>query len=148
MPANPRKRAVLILVVGLGIFGVVNGIAWTPGIGGRNDKQPGMEIERYFGWPACYLAELWRSQEHVPLRLQWATPLSSPHVQMFFVYRTVGVLALVIDVVVALASIGLVIIIDRCQFRRPSTMLIICGMLLVVLIAGLVSFGERAGVYL
>src|SRR5437764_14062500 len=35
---------------------------WRPGIGGgRPARAPGTEVELYYGWPATYRAEWWRS---------------------------------------------------------------------------------------
>ena len=63
MSPELRKQIRNTVLVGLGAFVVINGCSWQPGYGGRNDRKPGMEVERYFGWPACFYADMWRAFE-------------------------------------------------------------------------------------
>jgi hypothetical protein len=49
------------------LFALLNLHSWQPGIGGHTDRVKGVpagsEIEHYYGWPACYRAELLRSDD-------------------------------------------------------------------------------------
>lgn len=62
-----RNYVRLPVLIALAVLYLLNFHCWTPGIGGRTDRDAngarpdGNEYEIYLGYPACYLAELWRT---------------------------------------------------------------------------------------
>jgi hypothetical protein len=63
-------------------------------------------MERSFGWPATYQAELWRSDDQALAdRILSSAPFYSPRGEMAVEYRVVGTPALALDVVFALLVI-------------------------------------------
>lgn len=102
-----RKQTRTVVLIGLGVFVVINGCSWQPGYGGRNDRKPGIEVERFFGWPACFYCDLWRSDESMRIE-PWGFALPLPIAsKMYFVYSRFGILPLLLDA--ALVTAGVVV---------------------------------------
>lgn len=62
-----RKTWFAILLATI-LLALANLHSWRPGIGARTDRINGLrpegsELELYYGWPACYQAELLRSDD-------------------------------------------------------------------------------------
>jgi hypothetical protein len=136
MPA--LRRAWLMLLAVAAVLFLLNWQCWKPGVGGAVGRSPpGTQLERYFGWPATYQAELWRSDDQALASriLAWA-PFYYPGNEMSLEYRVIGMEALGIDVAVALLVFLSVAVIMECALRR------VWGSLLVVLLAaaGLLLF--------
>jgi hypothetical protein len=52
----------LVLFAGAAVVFLLNWQCWQPGVGGAaGGGPPGTQLERFFGWPATYQVELWRS---------------------------------------------------------------------------------------
>lgn len=107
------------------VYAMLNLHAWRPGIGGRTDRksgaQPnGSELELYYGWPACYRAELLRSDDPgMGSRvLQTAPFYVPPYAEGWVSARHVGRLAIVLDTLFALFGIALVGLIVECGKRE------------------------------
>jgi hypothetical protein len=144
-----RKQVRAIILIGLGAFLFVNGCSWQPGSGGRHDRKPGMEMERYFGWPACFYVDLWRSDDRIdgiPLDYMWPLPITG---RMQFVYHSFGVVPLMIDAALVLAATGIAVIlcITVRHGRMPLWLAATCVLLAVVVLV-VFTFGEKASVYL
>ena len=120
-----------------------------PGYGGRNDRQPGMEVERYFGWPACFRAELWRSDH--PHQVNFVAyispiPLST---EMYFVYSSNRIIPFILDaiLVAALAAIcGLFVWAD--VGGRTENWMVVSGVFLAVVVWLIVQFADETIAYL
>lgn len=100
--------------IALAILYLVNFHCWTPGLGGRTDRDTngvrpqGNECEIYLGYPACYMAELWRSDSpdrtpsifasspFIPNPIGYTTP-----------YRYFSMVAVVLDLGFAVATLWL-----------------------------------------
>ena len=149
MSPELRKQIRNIVLFGLAVFVLINGCSWQPGYGGRNDRKPGMEVERYFGWPACYYCDLWQSDESlqaVPLGLATLIPMTN---KMYFAYCEFGLLPLLLDAVFVVAGIVVAVIVSVADHRgrmRPW-MVVLCAMLFLLAV-GIVRFGGVASVYL
>lgn len=99
MAASVRQDAKAMLIWGLIAFLAVNAFSWNPGWGGRHDKQPGRELERYFGWPACFYCDLWRSEHDHGINLALYFPPIPVSREMTFVYHSLSLVALLMNVV-------------------------------------------------
>jgi hypothetical protein len=142
-----RGTWLVLLVVGAVLF-LLNWQCWQPGVGGAVGGRPaGTYLERSFGWPATYQAELWRSDDQaLSSRILAAAPFYCPHDEMSFEYRAVGMRALAVNVAVGLLVCILVAVIMECVQRgawgsRPMALLTTTALLLLVLwaVSGSVS---------
>lgn len=100
---------------GLFLFVMINAFSWNPGYGGRNDRQPGQEIERYFGWPAVFYCDLWRS-DHTR---EYALPAYFPPIplsrEMSFVYCAWSAMAFALNAVTVACGTGIVLIVAKSE---------------------------------
>jgi hypothetical protein len=144
-----RRQIRNIALVGLGAFIVINGCSWRPGSGGRHDRKPGMEVERYFGWPACFYADLWRSDE--PMNVEpwdYAPPFPISR-QMYFVYHRARAVPLLLDAVLVVAVTAGVVILRTWEFHGRSTRRSVAVLVALVVVAwSIVRFGDATSVYL
>lgn len=134
----PWRTVAVVLLAGV----LVNACSWTPGYGGRRDQQPGMEVERYFGWPACFRAELWRSDHPHQVDVGAYVPPIPLSNEMSFVYARSGWLPLLLDValVAIAAALGLLISRKRSAASLPRAAVVLAALGgLLVLLAGLTS---------
>ncbi len=141
---NLHRGTWLAIVVSAVVLALLNLHAWRPGIGGRTDwdngEQPnGSELELYFGWPACYRAELLRSDDPgMGARVLKTAPFYvPPYADGWVSSRYVGWLAIVLDASFALLGLVLVAVIFECGQRerwnrRAITAALIVAILLVV----------------
>ena len=156
---SPRKYAVVsselqmrlktILAWALFSFILVNGCSWMPGYGGRHDRQPGMEVERYFGWPACFRAELWRSDHPHQVNDGAYIPPIPLSTEMYFVYSSNGLIPFILDaaLVAAVAAIcGLFVWAD--VRGRTASWMIFTGVFLAVVVWLIVQFADETSAYL
>lgn len=99
----------------LGVFGLsllLNLVCWSPGVGSSDGVNPpgrprGTEFEQFFGWPALYRAELWRSEDlGLFSRILRAAPFYSPAGEMTLQTRRCSIVAVLIDILVG-AILGL-----------------------------------------
>ena len=121
MPTKLGKQIRNIVFVGLGVFVLVNGCSWQPGYGDRNDRKPGMEVERYFGWPACFYADLWQSDEATEVEpWNYAPPLPITS-DMHYIYCSFGVVPLLLDIAIIVAAMGIAVVIKGTgKANRPG----------------------------
>ena len=149
MSAEFRKQLNRLIYGTVVLFIFINGCSWMPGYGGRNDRQPGMEVERYFGWPACFRAELWQSDhlhevnisEYIP-----PVPLSS---EMAFVYSSNALIPLLLDAVFAVSVTCLCVLLtwSICHARVTKRM-VASGLFLVMTAWLIVKFANVTNAYL
>lgn len=149
MSSELRKQIRTIVLIGVAVFVLLNGCSWQPGYGGRNDRKPGMEVERYFGWPACFYCDLWQSDESMRIEpLVFAPPLPITS-KMYFAYYQFGIVPLVLDAMLALAGIGVVATVAVAEHRgRWQRWMVVLGGTLVVLALLILAFGDSTSVYL
>jgi len=146
----------LAIAVATVVLGLLNLHAWRPGIGGRTDRingvQPdGSELELSYGWPACYRAELLRSDDPgMGTRVLATAPFYvPPYAEGWVSSRYVGRLAIVVDASMALLGVVLVGVIVECVQRERWTGRAIIAMLIMglLLAAGYLS-AETVSVHL
>ena len=149
MPTKLRKQIRNIVFIGLGVFVLVNGCSWQPGYGGRSDRKPGMEVERYFGWPACFYADLWQSDEATEVEpWNYAPPLPITS-DMHYIYCSFGVVPLLLDIAIIVAAMGIAVVIYRWHYRgKASVATIVLALVLGLVVATIVMFGDEVSVYL
>lgn len=96
------------------VFLLLNLVCWQPGIGGARSGPPAAELERYFGWPAQYRAELWHSDDVELLgRMLSRAPFYLPHGEITFQYRYVGWKAVAVNCLFAIFAMVLVGLINE-----------------------------------
>jgi hypothetical protein len=134
-----RLTWLLLLAVAVVLF-LVNWQCWRPGVGGAvGGRPPGTQLERFFGWPATYQAELWRSDDQeLASNILKSAPFYYPGDEMAMECREFGILALAIDIVFALVVLLAVAVIMECTLRkawgiRPAALVAGAGLLLLVL---------------
>jgi len=130
------------------IFLAVNAFSWSPGYGGRNDRQPGREVERYFGWPACFYCDLWRSDHDHQIALAAYFPPIPLTLEMGYVYSSWSLLGLVINVCVAGGLLGVCLLLIRMDEQGANSWLIGATCLLAGMSGVLILFGEEFSAYL
>jgi hypothetical protein len=131
------------------IFALMNLHAWRPGIGGRTDRKDGVqpkgsELELYYGWPACYRAELLRSDDpRMGMRVMRRAPFYvTPYSEGWVSARYERRLAILLDATMALLGLVFVAVAVECeQTRRWSpgatvTLLVIGSLLAAGYLAG------------
>jgi hypothetical protein len=148
-----RHKTWLFIATAAVIFALMNFHAWQPGIGGRSDRnngvQPdGSELELYYGWPACYRAELLRSDDSGMGRrvLQTAPFYVPPYAEGWISARYVSWLAVLLDTAMALLGLVFVAVVAECVQTerwppRAIVTILVIGLLLAAggLVAVLVS---------
>jgi hypothetical protein len=107
-----RSTFYMMAIVTAIIF-VINLHCWKPGIGDRTDNDEGKqvsgtEISLYFGWPAYYVAELWRSDESLQSELLKRAPFFLVPDSMWMADRYVSIFAMVIDITFLLSAVLLI----------------------------------------
>jgi hypothetical protein len=134
-----RVTWLLLFAVAVVLF-LLNWQCWQPGVGGAvAGRPPGTQLERFFGWPATYQAELWRSDDQaLASRILASAPFYYPRDEMSLEYRALGIEALAVDVAFALLVLVLVTVILKCVLRRvwgsrQVELLAGAGLLLLVL---------------
>ena len=126
--------------VAVGLFGLLNLHCWQPGIGGRTDlvggeRPEGSEIELYYGWPACYLAKLLRSDDpELSSKMLRSAPFVVPPSAMKPVARYASFPAAVLDACFALFAVTLIAIGSECSRRNHWPRLAVAAAALIVLL--------------
>jgi hypothetical protein len=126
---------------------------WQPGIGGRTDlvggeRPQGTELELFYGWPACYRAELLRSDDRaLSSRILKSAPFIRPSdLDMRVVARYRGWLPALLDVSFALAATALVALYSGKGRWNRATRSLAIGLLLFL--GAAYWFAERVEVHL
>src|SRR5262245_8193199 len=107
------RRSWFAIVVLAGIFLAANLRSWSLGVGGRTDivnveKPKGTELERFFGWPAYYRAELWRSDDQaLATKILREAPFYDPGKEMTEVIRRTSWQACLLNLVFAISALAL-----------------------------------------
>ena len=103
----------LILLALAAVLFLLNWQCWRLGIGSAvGGRPPGTELERFFGWPATYQAELWRSDDRALAdRILASAPFYWPGDEMALEYRVLGMAALAVNVGFALLVVLSVVVI-------------------------------------
>jgi hypothetical protein len=93
---------------------------WQPGVGGAGGGRPsGTRLERFFGWPATYQAELWRSDDQeLASRILEAAPFYYPTDEMRLEYRVLGIASLAVDIAFAMLVLLGAAVMMECVSRR------------------------------
>lgn len=131
-----------------------NLICWRPGVGSNDGTVPGRtrgtELERYFGWPSQYRAELWHSEDpDLSQRILQVAPAYFPGREMQLRVRYVGAWAVIVNFLFSMTVAALMGIAN--EYRRPGVrsrwirglapVLLVCA---VALLLG----ADRVSVYL
>ncbi len=113
----------LLLPAAVAVLFVLNWQCWRPGVGGAiGGRPPGTHLERFFGWPATYQAEIWRSDDQeLASRILASAPFYYPGDEMSREHRTIGWAALAVDVAFALLVLFLVGVSVWCALHRAWT---------------------------
>lgn len=146
----------LAIVSAVIVFLLLNVHSWRPGIGGRtdriNDAQPnGSELELSYGWPACYRAELLRSDDPgMGARVLETAPFYlPPYAEGWVSARYIGWQAVALDVAFAVLGLILVAVVFECvQRERWPRRAIIAVVAIVFLLAAGYASSEAVGVHL
>ncbi len=92
----------------------------SPGTGPRRaPKPPGSELERFFGWPATYRAELWESDD--PRMADWyagSAWMSDPSPHMTLLARRFGLRAAAVDLLFAVVILTMTGVASEGSRRR------------------------------
>lgn len=143
---NQRVRRDFRLIIGWGLaaFIVVNAFSWSPGSGGRNDRKPGMEVERFFGWPACFYCDLWRSDHNHEVHIGPYIPPIPTTSGMYYVYSSQSLLALLLDTSLALCGIVICLLLVWAEHReRTDTWVMILGVISAAAVLAIIMFGDE-----
>ena len=149
-----HRRSWLAILVVVAVLLTVNLTCWAPGVGSSDGTLPGRpkgtELERYFGWPAQYRAELWHSDDqNLAGQILIAAPFYKPGHEMVCQVRYLGLWAILIDVLFALIlSVLAALIVEQSAFearRRPFVWL---GILLLVCLCTLFLAAGHVDVHL
>jgi hypothetical protein len=116
---------------------------WQPGIGGGRQPPHGAELELYYGWPATYQAEWWRSEDPtLTRRLLESMPFYDFASEMTLRNRYFRLPAALANAAFALAAVCAVTILCESAYRRrhlsrrePWALLIAGIVIVVVLLA-------------
>lgn len=147
---NPTVRQEIRTVIkwGVIVFLAVNAFSWNPGWGGRSDLKPGLEIERYFGWPACFYCDMWRQDHENEIALAAYFPLIPLSREMYFVYFSGSVLAFVLNLALAVCGTLLVVIFVVAEKESFKKWMLPVGIGLVLIGLLIIGFGDEFNVYL
>ena len=134
-----RRGTWIAIALAAVVFAALNFHPWRPGIGERTDRingvQPvGSELELYYGWPACYRAELLRSDDpDMGDRVLKASPFyAPPYAEGWVSSRYVGRAAMVLDASVALLGLVLTAVIFECERRKQWNRASVTAVLIMV----------------
>jgi hypothetical protein len=132
-----------ISVLGLlGVLLALNLWCWRPGIGGGGGgRPPGTELELYYGWPATYQAEWWRSEDSSLLsQLLQTAPFCHPATDMVRQDRDFDAVAALADIafgVAALMAMGVLKQTAEGRLRRSiAIVVLILAILVMVAVLG------------
>lgn len=150
-----RQAWLAILITAL-VLVLLNIHPWQPGIGGRTDRKSGVqpdgsELELYYGWPACYRAELLRSDDPgMGTRVLRTAPFYfPPYAEGWVSSRYVGIGAIVLDVSFGLLFLVLVAVIaDYVRRERWTRWAAITALTIVALLVAVYWLADRVEVYL
>ncbi|MEZ5944918.1 MAG: hypothetical protein R3C18_26335 [Planctomycetaceae bacterium] len=148
MNESVRQQVRLIVQWSVITFVVVNAFSWNPGWGGRNDRKPGREVERYLGWPACYYCDLWRSDHSHEIALPLYFPPVPLSREMSFVYHSFSLMALLMNVALVICGAVIVVILVQAEHGvRKKWMKPVC--IGLAIIGGLIMmFGDKFSTHL
>jgi hypothetical protein len=109
-----------LLLATAAVLFLLNWQCWRPGVGGAmGGRPPGTHMERSFGWPATYQAEIWRSDDQeLASRILASAPFYYPGAEMSLEQRMLGWTALAVDVAFALLVLLSVAVFVQCVRRR------------------------------
>ena len=125
-----RTFWILTITVAI-VLCALNFHCWQPGIGGRSDVRPdgsrptGSELEIYLGFPACYRAELWRSDDpDITMQLLASAPFIRPPESMIVVSYYTSAAAALANLFFATAVfviVGCFVGAERHRWNRTAT---------------------------
>lgn len=137
-----------IIKFGVIVFIVINAFSWNLGWGGRNDRKPGREIERYFGWPACFYCDLWRSDHLHEIALPAYFPPIPFSREMYFVYFSSSVIAFILNATFVGCIVGLCLLFVVSEVRKLKAWMKWLGIGLAMIAGTIFLFGNEFSTYL
>ena len=138
----------LAVLAFLAVLLAVNLWCWRPSIGGGGSSRlPGTEMELFYGWPATYQAEWWRSEDTaLAERLLQAAPFCHPGSEMELQARYLGVFPALADVAFAVAALFALGVMVESALRRSWPRWVVVGLVLASFVMGAVlSVADRIG---
>jgi hypothetical protein len=146
---HPTWIAMLALLV---VLLAANLWCWRPGIGGGGGgRLRGTEMELFYGWPATYRAEWWRSDDPaLAQRLLQAAPFCRPAGTMKLQACYVGILSVLADVAFGTAALFVVGAIVESAIRRARPRRMVVGLvgLAVLVLLGMLAVSESISQHL
>lgn len=135
------------------VLGLANSVCWSPGVGTRltlPGHPKGTELELFFGWPAQYRAELWRSNDPaLASRILESAPFYLPGEEMQRHVRYTGVSAIALNLLFALLLAGTIgIAVEYLGFGGGQRWFGRAGLLLLIGSGILFFLSERVSVRL
>ncbi|WP_020474737.1 hypothetical protein [Zavarzinella formosa] len=146
-----HRQTGIAMIVALAVLLALNFWCWQPGIGGGSGgRPPGAELELFYGWPATYQAEWWRSEDQtLTQRLLQTAPLCRPGDEMERQARYFGAPAALADLAFALAVLFAIGAAVESLARRSVSIYRIAGLLVALLVMVLVlAVAERLDTHL
>ncbi|QDU04524.1 hypothetical protein V6x_42520 [Gimesia chilikensis] len=148
MTESVRSQVTPIIVWGAVAFLVINAFSWNPGWGGRRDREPGWELERYFGWPACYYCDLWRSDRPDEIDHPAYFPLIPFSRQMGYVYHSFSFTALALNLLLVVCGVVSIILWNLSKHDTGKSWMGPAGIALAILGIFIVLSGNEFSTYL
>ena len=148
MTSSIRQEMKSVIKWGLIVFIVINAFSWNPGWGGRNDRKPGHEIERYFGWPACFYCDLWRSDHPHEIVLPAYFPIIPFSREMYFVYFSSSVIAFFLNAIFVACIAGMCFLFVLSEEKKLNAWTKWLGIGLALIAVMIFLFGNEVSTYL
>lgn len=147
---NPTVRHEIRTVIKWGVlaFLLVNAFSWNPGWGGRIDGKLGREVERYFGWPACFYCDLWRSDHEHEIALAAYFPAIPLSREMYFVYHSASIVAFLLNATLMACGTLIVVILLLAERKDMKSWMTPIGIGLVLIGLLIIGFGDEFSAYL
>ena len=126
----------VVLGLLLAVLLATNCWSWQPGTGGgAGGRPPGAEVELFYGWPATYQAEWWRSEDPTLLpRLLETAPFIDPRREMDLQARYFGLLPALADCAFAIALlVGLGLAVEATA-RRSWSVGVLAGLAVALIV--------------
>lgn len=148
MTSSVRQEVKTLIIFGVIVFIGINAFSWNPGWGGRTDRKPGREVERYFGWPACFYCDLWRSDHPHEIAIPNYFPPIPISREMYFVYSSGSVIAFMLNATLAACIVGVCLIFVAYEVGKVKAWMKCLGIGLAIIALMIFFFGNQFSTHL